>query len=122
MDKAKLKKYGKSAKGNFYPIDTIGVPHPYCITPRHVGWASDHHSGMLGADAIMDAEKNGHAVCDTCKGKLSWEEHKQAILIECKKDIKDNKELKDYLLKIKDKAIKDKFEGFAFKKADDFKE
>lgn len=55
----KLEKYGESECGNFKVIDTIGVPHPYCIGPKHVGWASDHWNGMLGKDAILDAEEHG---------------------------------------------------------------
>lgn len=34
-------------------------PHPYCITPLHVAYASDHHFGMLGEEAILGAEKRG---------------------------------------------------------------
>jgi len=119
MDK-KLKKYGKSKKGNFEVIDTIGVPHPYCITPKHM-----YGDGMyMDAERIRTAEKENNAVCDICRkiqlkdgtAILSYDDHKQALLVNCKEDIKDNKELHKYLLSIKDICIKDKFEGVAFKK------
>jgi hypothetical protein len=122
MDK-KLEKYGKSKDGNFEVVDTIGVPHPYCITPKHVATASDKFMGMLGREAIIQAEEDG-AMCDICnkasrrEGKkiLSYDEHKQALLLSCKEEIKDNKELHKFLMSIKEMAIKDSFEGFAFKK------
>jgi len=119
----KLKKYNKSKEGNFEVIDTIGVPHPYCLTPKHVAVASDEFFGMLGEEAIRKAEEEG-AICDICKkinrkdgsNILSYDEHKTALLVNCKKEIKDNEELHQYLLSIKEMAIKDNFEGFAFKK------
>ena len=44
---------------HFSVTDSIGIPHPYCLTPRHVAVASDHFCGRLGKDAIIDAEKRG---------------------------------------------------------------
>ena len=49
--------YGKSEHGNFEVTDTIGVPHPYCITPKHVHVASAQFE------------------CGVCKGELSYAEH-----------------------------------------------
>lgn len=118
--KNKYKKYGKSSKGNFWIKDSIGVPHPYCITPKHL----EYNDGMyLTKESMKGAEAKG-AVCDICKKLnrdkgtpiLSIDEHEQALLVACKEEIKDNKELKEYLLSIKDKATKDKFVGFAFMK------
>ena len=46
----KLKaRYGASEQGNFAVIDTIGVPHPYMIGPKHVAYASDFRGGILDA-------------------------------------------------------------------------
>jgi len=117
----KLRDYPKTEK--FECIDTIGVPHPYCITPKHVSWASDKFNGMLNTNAIKDAEKHG-ARCDICKGKLKYEEHEQAILVEVddERELKDIPELKDYLLSIKERAEKDGFAGFAFKQKKNGKE
>lgn len=111
--------YGESEHGNYVVIDTIGVPHPYCITERHVAYASDHCGGMLGAEAIERAERAG-AKCGICKGKLKWKEHEQALLVSCKKDIngedgKADPELRAYLLKCTPQAEADGFAGFAFK-------
>jgi len=119
------KKYGQSKQGNFIPIDTIGVPHPYCITPKHL--TGDHM--YLGAPEIREAEQKHGAVCDICRKQLNagqiqkiltYDEHKQAILISCKKDLKNkdgkvSKELHTFLLAIKELAQADGFEGFAFK-------
>lgn len=125
MIKEELKKYGKSEEGNFQVVDTIGVPHPYCITPKHVAVASDKFGGMLGKEAIIRAEEDG-AKCDICRGLnkkngtqvLAYNEHKQALLVSCKKEIGmnnvPNEELHKYLLSIKDMAEKDGYEGFAF--------
>jgi hypothetical protein len=119
--KDKFSSYPKTA---FYRvIDTIGVPHPYMITSAHVCIAADEYSGMLTADAIRGAEERG-AKCDICRAEvkagrqrdvLKYDEHGQALLIECKKD--DTEALKKYLLLIKDQAEKDHYKGFCFLKA-----
>lgn len=113
MDK-KLEKYPKTEK--FQIIDTIGVPHSYCLTPKHIVHASDHFSGMLGEAAIISAEKNG-ARCDICKGDRSYKEHETALLVEVddKRELKDIKGLEEYLLSIKDMTEKDGYAGFVFK-------
>lgn len=118
--------YGQSPKGNFKVIDTIGVSHPYCITGKHVAWASEHFHGILGKEAIEDAEKNGGAVCDICKQAnrrerrriLSFAEHETALLVECaidmNTDIAAKEELQEYLLANKDLATANGYAGFAF--------
>jgi hypothetical protein len=113
-------RYGESEHGNFFVKDTIGVPHPYCIGPKHVAHAADHFGGMLGKEAIRDAEKHG-ARCDICKGKLSYDAHETALLIACKAELKDesgtaNPELHAFLLKCKPMCEADKYAGFAFVK------
>ncbi len=110
-------KYGKSEHGNFEIVDSLGIPHPYCITPKHVKAASDHNSGMLDPEIC---EKYG-AKCGVRGCKLKWNEHEKALLVSCKKDIKgsDGKgdpELVKWLNDIKDQATKDGYGGFAFKK------
>jgi len=90
--------------------DTIPVPHPYCITPKHLGG-----SMYLDAHAIKDAESHG-AHCGIRGCKLSFDEHKSALLIECDFDgeVKDIPGLQDYLLSIKDMTNADGYVGFAF--------
>lgn len=114
-------RYGKSENGNFAIVDTIGVPHPYCIGAKHVAHASDHFGGMLGDAAIRDAEKKGVAKCEMRGCTLTYEGHERALLISCKTAMKtdDGKaapELHAYLLAIKDRATEDGFAGFAFRK------
>lgn len=112
--------YPISKHGWFYVIDTIGVPHPYCITPKHVVYAADHCSGMLTKEAIERAEEVAQAKCDTCKGKLSYREHETALLVRCGRDPKKDKEaeaeLHEWLLSIKEEAAKNGYAGFAFLK------
>jgi len=118
--------YSASEQGNFKVIDTIGVPHPYCITPKHIAYASDHCGGMLGKSAIIGAEESG-AECDICRhawkaGKqpkvLTYAEHEQALLVECKIDIQPPPdELHKWLLSLKGEAERNGYAGFAFKRA-----
>lgn len=109
-------KYPDSACGNFRIKTTIGVPHPYCITPKHVAYAADHCGGMLGEDAIRESEKHG-ARCDICKGKLKYEEHEQALVVGCKVDPKDKPvSLQEWLKAIAPIAEKNGYVGFAFTK------
>lgn len=114
-----IERYGKSKRGNFFIADTIGVPHPYCITPRHVEEASDYWCGRLGTEAIKAAESKG-ARCGMSGCRLTIEEHEQALLVSCKRELKNNDkvnpELENYLLACKEKAVEDKFAGFAFVK------
>jgi hypothetical protein len=119
----RLTNYPKTDK--FKVIDTIGVPHPYCIGSKHVTWVSDHWMGILNKEAIEDAEKNG-ATCDICRKNynkdnqekiLSYAEHQQALLIEVndKRELKDIPDLHKYLLSIKAMAEAEGYVGFAFK-------
>lgn len=118
-DVKKLKeRYGASENGNYFAVDTIGVPHPYCITPGHVSVAQDF-SGIISEEAILTAEASGRARCGTCWGKLSFKEHELALLIRCMKDLKDkdNKpdpELHEYLKKCVPLCEEDHYAGFAF--------
>lgn len=107
-------RYGQSDGGNFRIVDTIGVPHPYCIGPKHVTYAADHCGGMLGAAAIEAAEKHG-AHCCICHGKLAYAAHETALLVESKvEELNGNPELHAFLLKCKPLAEADHFAGFAF--------
>jgi hypothetical protein len=122
-----IAKYGDSEQHHFRAVDTIGVPHPYMIGTKHVAWAADHWNGILGNAAIEDAEKHG-IKCEICKKNrlgLKYEDHKQALVIECDLDMsvlddidpsikKWNPEIHEYLNKIKDQVQKDGYEGFAF--------
>lgn len=112
--KAKLP---QSEHGNFRVKDTIGVPHPYMIGAKHVGFAADHHGGMLGEAAIEAGERQG-IVCEICKGKLTYKQHETAILIECDFDVsaqpEHKPELHAYLLALKPMVEEAKYAGFAF--------
>lgn len=111
-------KFGRSEGGKFYPIDTMGIPHLYCIGSRHVVHASDHFGGMLGEAAIESAEKAG-VKCGMRGCTLSYKQHEKALLIACDEPLTDHAgkahpELHAYLLKIKEQATAEGFAGFAF--------
>jgi hypothetical protein len=119
-------RYKESEKGNFRIIDSIGVPHPYCIGAKHVAFAADNFHGMLGEAAIEEGEKQ-NIFCEICKtanrkdGKtiLTYSQHEKALVVQCNKDININEykeELTTYLKSIIDLATHEEFVGFAFKK------
>lgn len=123
MSESKFKgNYGESSNGNFKVIDTIGVPHPYMITNKHVCWAADHHMGMLDTYAIESAEKQG-IKCGMRGCNLTYAEHEQALIVECHQELqlngKTNPELHEYLLSIKDECESNGYAGFAFMKAEE---
>lgn len=108
-------RYGASEHGNYYVADIIGVPHPYCITRKHIEHCD---SVVLDAYAIREAEKHG-AKCGIPRCNLSFDQHEQALLVKCKAEIKGEDgqampELRDYLLKCKPLCEADKYAGFAF--------
>ncbi len=115
MEKLDKYKLTFSKDRNYTIIDTIGVPHPYCLTPKHIAYASAYNGGVLTTNAIRESEEHG-ARCDICKGKLPYDKHEQALVVSCKKEIKlANDELWEYLLSLKEQVEKDGFAGFVFK-------
>jgi hypothetical protein len=110
----KIKLYPKTEF--FEVIDTIGVPHPFCITGKHVVWASDKHFGKLGRDAIISYEKSigGKPSCGVPQCNLTFEKHETALAIKCK--IKDNELTKQYLQSIVEQCEADGFAGFVLVK------
>jgi len=121
MDTQQLQqRYGRSESGNFWIKDTIGVPHPFCITPRHVQIADDHHGGMLGESALQEADRLG-VQCGMRGCRLSFSEHERALLISCKLELKGedgkiNLELFDYIKACGPLCEQDGYAGFAFLK------
>ena len=104
-------------------VKKILLPHPYCITPKHLTGKSMY----LNKDTIRDAEKNNGAVCDICRqlvkqGKqekvFSIDEHKEqlTLFLEVPKgNLNSILGLKEYLLEIKQTLVKLKIDGVAFK-------
>ncbi len=104
----KFDQYKKTV--NFEIIDTIGVPHTFCITERHVSHAHNNFSGQLNEAAIESLEKiKGHS-CGVRGCQLRFSDHKQALVVKCK--IKDEKLLKEYLESNLEQCQKDKYKGF----------
>jgi hypothetical protein len=63
MTQELVDKFSALLDGGLFKVKSIDhinhKPHPYCITPKHVRVAADHHSGLLGTAAIEDAEQRG---------------------------------------------------------------
>lgn len=103
----------------FKAIDTISIPHPFCITSKHVKHAADNFGGILSEEAMQDYDKRnpnkkscGIGGCD-----LKYAKHETAlvILIKTGQDLKTlEKELKEYLLECNPICIKDGYAGYAF--------
>jgi hypothetical protein len=108
-------------------VEKISVPHPYCITPRHLTGKSMY----LNHETIRDAEKNHRAVCDICKklvkmGKqnrvFSVDEHREelTLFLEVPEgDLNAIPGLREYLLKIKPILLDLGISGVAFQQARD---
>jgi len=104
-------------------VKKVMIPHPYCITPRHLTGKSMY----LDKNAIKEAEKNNNAVCDICRklvrdGRqqevLSFGEYEEqlTLFLEVPKGNLNNIEgLHEYLMKIKPVLVKLKIAGIAFK-------
>ena len=118
--------YPKSENENFWVENSIGVPHPYCITPKHLEWSNSMVLDVPGAEQRSREAHPGNpgkwAVCDICRklvnkrmqpGILTYEQHEQALVIGCKGEL-ESPELKAYLLAIKEEAEKNGYVGFAF--------
>lgn len=120
IEREKLREtFGTSEHGNFFVIDSTGVPHPYMIGAKHVGHAADHFGGSLGRDCIEDGEKKGIR-CETRGCTLPYDKHEQALVVKCLAEIKDSEgkavpELHAYLFRIKDLATELKYVGFVFR-------
>ena len=116
-------KIAKYPKGQFARVvDTIGVPHPYCITPKHL-----EYSDTMILD-VEGAERRG-AKCGICHGNLSYAEHETAVLVAVDRECEladmpesDRVALSDYLKSIVKQCEEDGFAGFAFVKESVFKE
>lgn len=108
-DDERLKDYPKTE--NFEVVDTIGVPHPFCITNKHVVHASNKFSGRLGGEAILDLEgQYKHPSCGMKGCNLSYGQHEQALVVKC--HTKDKDPLQEYLQSIVGQCEKDGFAGF----------
>ena len=104
-------------------IEEIFVPHPYCITPRHLTGESMY----LDDQSIRDAEKNNNAACDICRKLVKqgrqehiflFDEHQQSLtlFIEVPKgELNSITGLNEYLFKIKPVLLKLGIDGIAFK-------
>lgn len=94
--------------------------HFYCITPRHVEYAADYCSGMLGEAAIAGAERTG-AKCGVKGCTLPYSAHTQDLVLlvslpldSAPKDLNAVPGLHAYLLEIKERCDAFGIAGFGF--------
>ena len=103
---------------HFEIIDTLPTTHHYCITPRHVAWASDKFSGRLGEDAIRDGEAKAQIRCGVRGCNLTFDEHELCLLVACYEPAtingKNNPELEALLKENVAECEANKYVGFAF--------
>ena len=99
-----LTRYDQWDTSFFSVRDTVGVPHDYTITEKHVEYSSGVYLDIEEAES--KGAKCGHPHC-----KLPYAEHEIALGINCKS--KDRDLLRDYLLSIKEQCEKDGYVGFA---------
>lgn len=106
-------------------IEKVSIPHPYCITPKHIAVAADDFGGMLGEAAIEAAERKG-AVCDICRERarrdgsriLTYGEHENNVTLFVKvpqnRDLNAIEGLNKYLFDNKQTFVDAGIQGFAF--------
>ena len=98
-------------------IEQLSLPHPYCITPRHVAYAADKCGGILGKEAMEGAEADG-ATCGICKGKHKFKEHEVVnsliITVPQNDDLNAIVGLHTYLFANKQAFVDKGIDGFAF--------
>src|SRR3990167_1919683 len=80
-------------------IDRISIPHPFCITEKHVVFAADHRSGMLNEEAIAASG----APCGICKKPYDEHTVSTALFVEGpqNRDLNAVQGLHTYLLQFK---------------------
>jgi hypothetical protein len=93
-------------------VETVTLPHPYCIGPRHVGYASDH-GGVLTPEAI---EASG-APCEVKGCRLAYRDHESMLTLfveveDDRRDLNTHAGLGPWLQSVKDAELG--LEGFAF--------
>lgn len=70
-------------------------PHPYTIGPKHVAYASDHHSGMLGEETLKKVP------CAYSGCHLDYKDHKseKVVFLSLLRNA-DSEEVRDTLVNI----------------------
>ena len=119
---AQLPKAPEGSTFHTEKVTKVSLPHPYCITPRHVAYASDHCGGMLGESAIEGAERKG-AKCGMKGCQLRYSQHETQVTLVVvvpvgTRDLNAVPGLHTYLLSIKDLATELGIQGFAFPSRD----
>ncbi len=112
------------AKFRVAGLTTIPDPHPYCITDKHVCYASDKCGGILGESAIEGAERSG-AWCGIRDCNLKYSEHRQSkvlvvVIAENIEIMKKDEEMRKFFMGIKDRLEKEKIAGILLPTEEEF--
>ena len=89
-------------------------PHPYTIGTKHVVFASDHHSGLLGDTALDAFEKQGGKCAHpNCYLKRAEHTHDNVVFLQLKRNANQEEvrtEMKKMLLPVEKMG----YQGFGF--------
>jgi len=101
----------------FRVIDTITLPHNYCVTKGLISFASKRLDGNLSPDAIMDYElSKGGPTCGKPGCALLYKQHKISLVIEVayQGELHEAPMLKEYVESCTAQALCDGVTGFTF--------
>jgi len=94
-------------------VDTLWDPHPFCIGPEHVAYASDHCCGMLSPEAIAASGVG----CQMEKCNMNYNDHISMLTLfvevpDNKADLNELEGLGQWLCDVKELNLG--LDGFAF--------
>jgi hypothetical protein len=97
-------------------------PHPFCITPKHVAYASDHCGGMLGEEACKAAPcgigRPGSPIRGEDPCHLSYEEHTHdvalVVIVNHDGDLNEVPGLKEWVVAVNPTAKEHGIGGYLF--------
>jgi hypothetical protein len=114
--KNKFKAYPKNEV--FRIIDTMGIPHTYSLSAKHLYHAKNYFDGKITDECIKDLEEKEHKGCCKMKGcDLRYDQHGLALVVEVNYtgDVNEAPGLQGYLESCLDQMSIDGATGFVFK-------
>lgn len=119
----KLPQPPKDANFKLVGIKEISLPHPYCITPKHLkyneGMILDVESAERKSKEMNPRDSRRWAVCGICKEPYSEHKKQMTLFIQVEDNssreaLNENEELRKYLVKLKPSLEKYGIDGIAF--------
>jgi hypothetical protein len=87
-------------------------PHPFMLGPKHISFAADNYRSILG-DACMNDSRFPTCADRGCGLSPDQHTHDLVCFLQLERDI-ESVEISGILLKVKDEAVADDVDGFAF--------